>query len=125
MKVIIAGSRSINDIELVKYAVLESGFDITEVVSGRARGVDTLGEIWARENNISLAYFPADWKKYGRAAGPIRNAEMAKYGEALIAIMESGSKGTANMVKNAKALGLEIFILHLPSRRVERVRRVV
>lgn len=98
MKVIIAGSRSLQSWKAVKNAVKRSGFEITEVVSGGAFGIDMLGEKWAAENNIPIKQFRPDWKKYGRSAGPIRNKEMAKYADALIAIWDKKSKGTKNMI---------------------------
>ncbi len=84
MKTIIAVSRDVIDHALVSKAILDSGFKITEVVSGGANGVDYLGEKWARENKIPLKIVNADWNMYGKAAGSIRNSLMAKYAEALI-----------------------------------------
>lgn len=109
MKVIIAGSRTITDYKEVELAIKESGFDITEIISGCAKGVDTLGEIFAINNNIKLTKFPAYWEKYGKAAGFIRNAEMAKYGEMLIAIYVGESKGTLNMIKQMKKMKKPIY----------------
>lgn len=110
MKVIIAGSRDITKYNTVEQAVKLSGFEITEVVSGKARGVDTLGEVWALTHNIPVASFPANWNKHGRAAGPIRNCEMAEYAEALIAVYDGESTGTANMITQARSKGLDVFI---------------
>lgn len=126
MRVIIAGSRDITDYETIKRAVSESGFKITEVVSGRARGVDRLGERWARANDIPIAYFSADWDnfdlpivvvrtnkcgdEYNAAAGAVRNEQMAKYAEALIAIWDGKSSGTKNMIDLARKYGLKIHI---------------
>lgn len=125
MKVIIAGSRDIYDYDLVKEAIVASGFEITEVVSGRARGVDSLGERWAHENGVPLQTFPADWEKFGKAAGPIRNGEMAEYSEALIAVMWSeGSKGTANMVKQAEAKGLRTFVIKVEKKDEEQAHKI-
>lgn len=101
MKVIIAGSRDINDYPLLLDTIEECPFDITEVVCGMARGVDTLGKRWAEANGIPVTEFPANWSKYGRAAGPIRNEEMAKYADALIAVRRPESRGTKDMVKRA------------------------
>lgn len=112
MKVIIAGSRKINDYQRVLDAIKNSEFDITEVISGRAKGVDTYGERYSFENKITLKTFPADWKKYGKAAGPIRNGQMAEYGEALIAIWDGESRGTQDMVRQATKKGLKIFLDH-------------
>jgi hypothetical protein len=110
MKVIIAGSRDLLDPALVEAAVMASGFTITEVVCGCARGIDTLGEFWALSNGIPVKHFPAQWEKYGRkSAGRIRNAEMAMYGEALIAIT-TVTPGTANMIAIAGARGLPSYV---------------
>lgn len=111
MKVIIAGSRNITNPDFVERAIQQSGFSITEVVSGRARGVDTLGERWARLNKIPIKFFPADWKTHFKAAGPIRNQEMADYADGLIAIWHNNSSGTKDMINKAKAKGLKVFIL--------------
>jgi hypothetical protein len=109
MKVIIAGSRDISDYELVVKAVEDSGFAITEVVSGTARGVDRFGERWARESNVAVKRFPANWDKYGKRAGFLRNVDMADYADALIAVW-NGSTGTANMISLAKKRGLKVFV---------------
>lgn len=110
MKTIIAGSRGVTSkIEVFK-AIVESGFHITEVVSGRARGVDRIGEEFALERRIPLKLFPADWDGLGRAAGHIRNAQMAYYADALIAIWDGASKGTANMIHLASRRGLQVYV---------------
>lgn len=109
MRVIIAGSREITSYNFVCEAIKESGFHITEVVSGTARGVDQLGERWARENGIPIIYFPADWQKYGKKAGYLRNLDMGHYGDALIACW-NGSKGTAHMIDIMSNFGKEIYI---------------
>lgn len=108
MKVIIAGSRHINDMSALRRAIELSKFDITEIVSGGASGVDTLGEIYAAEKGIPVKRFPADWDKHGRSAGPIRNGEMAEYADALIAVWHGASRGTANMIKQASYKKLRI-----------------
>ena len=110
MKTIIAGGRDIDDFNLVKEAVKESGFEITEVVSGKAAGADTLGEQWAEKNGVPVKEFPADWELHGKSAGPIRNREMVQYAEALIALWDGQSRGTSNMIQNARAYGLEVHI---------------
>ncbi len=97
MKVIIAGSRTIEDYALVEQVVAASGFEITEVVSGAARGVDKLGESWALFHAVPITRFVANWDAYGKKAGFIRNAEMGEYADALIAIT-TGSSGTQNMI---------------------------
>lgn len=99
LKTIICGSRRFNDYEFMK-AVLDSiPWEISEVVSGRAKGADTLGEKWSQEFLSKEAkMFPAAWDKFGRAAGPIRNKQMKDYAEACVAFYLEGSKGTQNMI---------------------------
>ena len=110
MKVIIAGMRDFFDYEVVKKVIKESGYPITEVVCGCAAGVDSLGERWAKENNIPIKSFPADWNKHGKSAGPIRNNAMAEYADGLIAVWDGTSKGTKNMITRAETIGLSRFI---------------
>ena len=112
MKVIIAGSRDFDDYEVLRnYCdhVLQNQTDI-EIVSGTARGADQLGERYAKERGYSVKQFPADWDKHGRSAGYIRNEEMAKYGDALIAFWNGMSKGTEHMINLAKQYKLKIRI---------------
>lgn len=110
MKTVIAGSRSITDRKIVDEAIQASGFTITEVVSGGARGVDSLGECWASDNNIPVTRFPARWNLHGRSAGPIRNHQMADYADALIAVWDGESKGTLDMITQAKCRGLHVYV---------------
>lgn len=113
MKTIIAGSRDINKPEILATAILnalDNGLSITEVVSGGARGVDTLGEHWAALAAVPIKRFPAEWDKYGRSAGIIRNTEMAKYANALIAVWDGKSRGTKHMIDYAKLKNLAVYI---------------
>ena len=98
MRVIIAGSRNLENYLLVVQAMQRCGYDVTEVVSGCATGIDTLGERWARSNNLPIKEMPANWNQHGKAAGPIRNREMAKYADAAVIIWDGKSPGTRNMV---------------------------
>lgn len=100
MKVIIAGSRNIKDYKLVVDAIRASGYSITEVVSGCATGVDTLGEQWARANDIPIKEMPADWARHGNSAGPQRNRAMAEYADAAIVVWDGYSRGSRNMIEN-------------------------
>jgi hypothetical protein len=113
MKTIVAGSREINDYSLIVKGINDSKFEITELVSGGPRGVDYLGEKWANANGIKITRFYPDWNKYGKAAGPIRNGEMAKYADVLIAFHRNNSRGTANMIKQANEQGLMVYIINI------------
>lgn len=110
MKTIIAGSREGFTYQDVFLACEQSNYEITEVVSGTARGVDQLGEEWARLNQVPVKKFPADWNKNGKAAGPIRNRQMAEYVEALIALWDGKSRGTKNMIDEATKKGLKVYV---------------
>lgn len=112
-KVIIAGTRYFDDYDLLKVKCdnILSNLDNIEIVSGRAKGADRLGEKYAKENNYSLKCFPANWHKYKKAAGPIRNKEMAEYADYLIVFWDGESKGTKNMIERAEKHGLKVRII--------------
>ena len=110
MKVIIAGSRTITDFNLLKKVITASGFNITEVVCGGARGVDSLGQKWAELNNIPVKLFPANWNAYRKSAGYIRNKQMSDYADALVCIWDGSSKGSKHMLELADKNGLEIYL---------------
>ena len=127
MKTIIAGSRSIWDYKHVKEACEKCGWEIKEVISGTANGVDKLGERWAAEHKIPVKLFPARWdditapnaiirtrrdgSKYNVKAGLDRNCDMAVYGEGLVAVWDGESTGTLHMVDQMRGLGKRVFVL--------------
>ena len=115
-RVIIAGTRSFNDYELLRDSCnnLLSEKQRTHtvvVISGTARGADQIGERYARERGFQLRRFPAKWEQYGKSAGHIRNAKMADNADALIAFWDGESKGTKNMIDNARRKGLEVRVV--------------
>ncbi len=118
MRCIIAGSRDLEadkdhyKVFLVADAVMKSGWrgEITEVVSGGARGIDKAGEAWAISVGIPIKQFIPDWNgPLGKAAGFKRNRDMAAYADALILVWNGISKGSANMKKEALLNGLKIY----------------
>lgn len=109
MRVIIAGSRSITDMAQLQQAIFDSGYDITEVVCGKARGVDSLGDVWAQGHHIPVKYFPANWEKFGKSAGYRRNEEMAHYADAAIVVWDGSSKGSGHMVDIMKRVNKPCF----------------
>ncbi len=112
MKIIIAGSRHFDDIRYVEEAVRQCSFNITEVVSGAARGADTLGETWARNNGVKVSTFHAEWYELGKKAGMLRNSAMAGSADGLIAIWDGRSVGTADMIRRMRRLDKPIFIYY-------------
>lgn len=110
MKTIIAGSRDIESYREIEDAVKASGFEVTTVISGTARGVDRIGINWAFKHNIPVIEVPAKWDIYGKRAGYLRNEEMAKIGDALIAVWDGKSKGTKSMIDLARSYGLKTHV---------------
>lgn len=103
MKVIVAGCRMFANKDFL-YEQMDQIYNglITEVVCGMARGVDSLGKSWAIENKISVKEFPANWEKYGKRAGILRNQQMADYADRAVLFWDYASKGTANMLHEMK-----------------------
>ena len=98
------------DFDLLCDGINASNFLITEVVCGLAKGADTWGAEWARGLNIPVKEFPADWNKYGRAAGPIRNKQMADYADAAIVFIWDNSRGSKNMIETMQKLGKPVYV---------------
>ena len=108
-KVIVAGGRDFADYKLLTaqcnwYLSLRAPSDV-EIVCGMAKGADSLGAKYACERGITVRTFPADWDKYGKQAGYMRNKEMADYADALIAFWDGKSKGTLDMIRRMKQSG--------------------
>jgi hypothetical protein len=130
MKIIIAGSRSIEDYELLKKVMVQSNaaFKATEIISGGARGVDKLGERWAKEHKIPLRIMKAEWNKlnvpgavidvrpgeeegwYNSRAGIQRNEQMGDYADAAVILWDGKSNGTRHMTNYMKKLGKKVFV---------------
>lgn len=108
MKIIIAGGRNFENYLLLKLkcdAILKN-VQVTEIVSGKATGADTLGERYAKERGYKVNPFQADWDKHGKSAGYIRNKAMAEYADCLIAFWDGKSKGTGHMINLANEGGI-------------------
>jgi hypothetical protein len=114
IKVIIAGSRTFDNYDLLFEKcseILEDYNNIEiEIVSGNAKGADRLGERFAKEKGFVLTLSPADWNKFGKSAGYIRNKEMAEYADILIVFWDGVSKGTKHMIDLAEKNELKITI---------------
>lgn len=105
--VIVAGSRTLDDPALLQAALVDAALPIGEVVSGAARGVDVLGEQWAKSRGVHVERFPVtadEWKYVGNSAGRKRNVDMLLYTlksplkSAILALWDGQSTGTAHMI---------------------------
>ena len=127
MRVIICGGRDFADKKLCFDSLgrLLSEYEAMEIVSGHARGADLFGEEYARIHGLKLTVFKADWKKYGRGAGPVRNRQMLEYAlkgtAVIIAFWDGKSKGTKNMIDQARKAGAEVKIVRYPEKHVDTV----
>lgn len=135
MRLIIAGGRTFNNYEKIKLEVMNFLIElakddkiVTTIVSGKAIGVDRLGERFARELSLNVDPFPADWKnidvepcvigknkygEYNKLAGHNRNEEMAKHSDCLIAFWDGNSTGTKDMIDRANKYNLIIKIINI------------
>ena len=103
-RIIVAGSRSFDDYFTLR-SILDGhlcGRGDVAIISGHARGVDLMGEAYAQRMGIPCEVYPADWRKYGKKAGMVRNAEMAAVADELVAIWDGQSRGTAAMIRMMK-----------------------
>lgn len=125
MRVLVCGSRIFNNRELLNRTLEQ--IEIDTIIHGMARGADTLGGEYAKENNIPVLEFPALWSEYGKRAGPIRNAQMLKEGQPDLVVAFLGrvaqqefqfglsdskySKGTKNMINQAQKAGIPVEVI--------------
>lgn len=112
--VIIAGGRDFQNYNLLceKCDFYFSRIKPTAIISGLAKGADSLGRQYGLNRGIQVLEFPADWNKYGKSAGMRRNQEMLKIADGLIAFWDGKSRGTENMINIAKNKGIPIRIVH-------------
>lgn len=112
-RIVVAGSRDYDDYEEASSFIDDciSGIDDSIVfVSGGCRGADALGERYANEHGFLTERYDAQWGKYGKAAGPIRNKEMAKKADMVICFWDGESRGTKSMIDFAEAFAKETYI---------------
>jgi hypothetical protein len=121
MRVLVCGGRNYTDINRV-YEVLDAlskETEITAIIHGAARGVDSIAGAWARQkwsnsdlhNNISEIRYPAEWALYGPQAGVIRNKQMLIEGMPDLVVAFPGGPGTANMVHQARRNNVEVRVI--------------
>lgn len=121
LRIIVCGGRNFNDYDRMKdeidkiIAKFNRYVQEIEIVSGHCAGADQLGEQYARERGYPCKVFPANWEKYGRSAGPIRNSEMIKYAlkvnvPIVVAFRSPRTKGTNDTIKKATKMGFKVFV---------------
>ncbi len=109
MKIAIVGSRTITDIDLSKYIPKEA----TEIVSGGAKGVDTLAREFAQKNKLKLTEFLPEYEKYARAAPLKRNEMIVKYSDKVFVFWDTKSKGAKNVINNCEKFKVEFEVVEV------------
>jgi hypothetical protein len=113
MRILVCGGRDFTDTEFA-YKTLDRVHrerGITCIIEGNARGADRIAGYWARKNRVDNRKFRADWKRDGKAAGPIRNQRMLDEGKPDAVIAFPGGRGTADMISRAERSGLPVWAL--------------
>lgn len=116
-KVLVCGGRDYRDTKQFDRAMceLDNYVCIGEIIHGGANGADTMAGCWGQKHNIPVTVFPAEWGKYGRRAGPLRNEQMLREGKPDYVIAFPGGRGTAHMVRIAKEAGVKVFEIYTDS----------
>lgn len=115
IRCIVAGGRDFNNYKLLRKKLDKIFYDTLPddivIISGGARGADHCGEAYAVERGLQLEVMPADWDKYGRSAGHIRNREMAKVATHCVVFWDGQSSGSRNMIELAELYELELRVI--------------
>ena len=115
--VLVCGGRDYADQHHVDFVLdaLHQARDIWHIVEGGALGADRLARNWARRNDVRFSTYEADWQRHGKAAGPIRNGVMLRMERPALVVAFPGGAGTANMVRQAQAAGVEVYDAGYPT----------
>lgn len=111
MRVLVCGGRNFKD-AWAAYKILDRlhhQFQFDVVIEGNASGADRFASLWATRKKTDNLKYPAQWERYGRLAGPIRNTEMLDKGRPDLVVAFPGGRGTANMVQQAKRAGVRVI----------------
>jgi hypothetical protein len=111
MRVLVCGGRDFADRQLAIDTLdsLDAERGIGRIIHGAARGADTLADEWAAARGVPVERFHADWRAHGKAAGPLRNQRMLDEGRPGLVVAFPGGRGTADMVRRARAAGVEVI----------------
>jgi hypothetical protein len=113
VKIVIAGSRSFHDYQLLCQTLAPERHRITQVITGGARGADQLGYRWAWKHAVKHQLFRADWERFGKAAGVRRNHQMAQAGDVLVVLGHTTSPGTAHLIQCMRALRKPVVLIRV------------
>jgi hypothetical protein len=119
LKVIIAGSRTLDLVKDKVFVYTQLDRDFGKVISkvtvlcGMAAGADKLGWLWAKDRDVPVEEYPADWDTHGNAAGPIRNGQMADVGSHCIVFQRDKSRGSQDMINKALSKGLWLRVVNM------------
>lgn len=113
MKLAVVGSRTFNNYELLKTKLdsIHMNNKIDMIISGGAKGADSMAEKWSKENNIPTNIFIPEWNKYGRRAGYIRNVDIVRNADEVIAFWDGLSKGTKHSINLATDNGKTLHVV--------------
>jgi hypothetical protein len=111
MRVLVCGGRSFADLPLLDRRLdeMHTKYGIKTIIHGGAAGADNMAHFWAGFNGVDVEIYSANWKKHGKAAGPIRNQRMIEEGKPDMVVAFAGGRGTADMTRRALAAGLPVF----------------
>ena len=116
MKLMVCGGRYFYNKELLESSLNEliqtNCWKDVAILEGGASGADTLAEEYAKKNGLAFFVYPADWEKYGKAAGPIRNKQMVEDCDYCIAFWDGQSKGTKSSIDFCKEMGKPCKIIY-------------
>ena len=118
MRVLVCGSRNADDYEVPKFIDIVESCNPSVIISGEAKGFDSLARVYAEAFGKEYIGFPADWETHGKRAGPIRNAQMLTEGkpDIVVAFLRKDSKGTKNMIDQALKAGVEVKVIDVEIR---------
>ena len=114
MRLLVCGGRNFDDRALMDWALdpyLPMPTTELLVIEGGARGADTMAREWAQKHGVTVMEFPANWEFFGKAAGPVRNNTMLRWGAPDVVVALPGGNGTAHVVRQARAAGIATVVI--------------
>lgn len=110
MRILVCGGRDFDDWRFLQSVLSkEFGAGVFTIIEGGATGVDFLARVYAKYYGLPHEQYPADWKKHGKGAGPIRNQQMLDEGKPDLVVAFPGGVGTADMVRRSKKAGVKVI----------------